>query len=146
MIILGLISLSFMVFEVGQLIVAQRFIGIEQIRGKIHPLDGPAPRSFWFSAGWVAALLTDYMFQATLLLLPNLNSMVDRSYLVRLAALLMLIASFVGFAVRRSCGIKLGLVVLTLEGAMRAGFFAFVFWYLVAWRGVWPGFYFYRFW
>jgi len=145
MIILGLIALSFMVFEFGQLIAAQRYIGIEQIRRNLHPIDGPAPRSILFSAGWLAVLLADYLFQVTLLLLPNLDSFVDRAYLVRLAALLMLLASFVGFAVRRACGLKLGLVALTIEGALRLGFFAFVFWYLVAWHGVWPTYHFYHF-
>jgi hypothetical protein len=137
MIIIGWIALFFMVFEVAQLVAAQRFIGIVQIKQNIHPLDGPAPKPFWFSAGWVALLLADYAFQATLLIVPNINTLTDRPYFIRLAAILMLIISFGGFALRRTSGVKWGLVVLTLEGAMRAGFFFFVFNVIVMHTGGW---------
>jgi hypothetical protein len=43
----------------------------------------------------------------------------------------------VGFVWRRSCGVKWGIIVMTFEGALRAGFFLFVFMYVVVMHGVW---------
>ncbi len=137
MIIIGWIALIFMALEVAQLIIALRFIGIEQIRRNFHPLDAPAPRPFWFSAGWVATLLIDYAFQAALLIVPISLDLTEHPEFIRFAAILMILISFMGFAVRRSCGIKWGLVVLTFEGAMRAGFFFFVFNVIVLHGGTW---------
>jgi hypothetical protein len=126
--ITGWIALIFMVFEVAQLVLALRFIGIEQIRRNQHPLDAPSPHSFWFSATWVTAILADYAFQATLLLMP-LPLLEPREWVryIKAAAFLMIFASFVGFVVRRRCGVKWGLVVMTFEGALRLGFFGLVF-------------------
>jgi hypothetical protein len=125
--LVGWIALYFMVFEVAQLIMAQRYIGIEQIRRNSHPLDGLTPRSFWFSAGWITVLMADYCFQSTLLAMPIPPNLTDWPGFLRMAAFFMLLVSFVGFVVRRRAGLKWGLVVLTLEGAIRAGLFLFVF-------------------
>jgi len=110
----------FAVFEVAQLFVAQRYIGLDQIRRNVHPLDVPAVPSVWLSTAWLAGLMADYMYQAVLLLfVPEFG--------VKLAAVLLILTSAVGFALRRVCGLKWGLVVLTPECAARAGFFMFVF-------------------
>jgi len=135
--IVGWIALVFTVLEVAQLIVAQRFIGVEQIRRNLHPLDAAKPRPLWFSAGWVAGLLTDYAFQAALLIVPIPPAATEHPDFIRFAAVLMLIISFGGFALRRSSGVKWGLVVLTIEGALRAGFFFFVFNVIVLHGGTW---------
>jgi len=137
MIIIGWIAFFFMVFEVTQLVFAQRFIGIVQIRQNLHPLDTPTPISLGYCVAWIICLLLDYTFQFGLLLGPMNHASVDRPYYIRLAGILMLIISAIGFALRRACGVKWGLVVLTMEGASRAGFFAFVFGYIVVMRGLW---------
>jgi len=144
MIIIGWIALFFMVFEVTQLVFAQRFIGIVQIRQNLHPLDAPAPISFGYCIAWVVCLLLDYAFQAGLLLAPMNHALVDRPYYIRLAGILMLIISAIGFALRRACGVKWGLVVLTMEGSSRAGFFAFVFGYIVVMHGIWWHYQYYQ--
>lgn len=41
--------------------------------------------------------------------------------LIRLVALLLIAVSLTGFTVRRVCGLRWGLVVLTFEGALRVG-------------------------
>jgi len=109
----------FAAFEVAQLFVAQRYIGIDQIRRKTHPLDAATVPPVWLSTGWIMLLLVDYAYQAGLFFVPVLG--------VRFAAVLLILVSSVGFALRRVCGLRWGLVVLTPECAARAGFFMFVF-------------------
>ncbi len=114
-----LIAPLFALFEVAQLFVAQRYIGLEQIRRRVHPLDAAVVPSPWLSGGWIACVAADYVYQAGLLLVPEVG--------VKFAAVLMLMISAIGFALRRACGLKWGLVVMTPECAARAGFFIFVF-------------------
>jgi len=110
----------FSVFEVAQLVIAHRYIGPAQIRLKRHPLDAAViPPPFWLSLGWMAGLWADYVFQVLLVFEP-IN-------LVRIAALLMIVVSLVGFTLRRASGLKWGLVIMTLEGSLRAGFMFFAF-------------------
>jgi hypothetical protein len=106
-------------FEIAQLFVAHRYIGPAQIRRNLHPLDAPVTPPFWLSVGWMCGVWGDYIYQGTLVLEHNIY--------VRLAALLMLAISLVGFVVRRACGLKWGLVVMTLEAALRIGFMVFAF-------------------
>ncbi len=113
------ISPLFAVFEVVQLFVAQRYIGIEQIRRNAHPLDVVAAPTPWFSGLWLVCLGLDYLYQGGLLLMPEVG--------IKFAAVLMLMVSAAGFALRRVCGLRWGLVVMTPECAARAGFFMFVF-------------------
>jgi len=113
------ISPAFAGFEIAQLFVAQRYIGIEQIRRNTHPLDAAAVPPAWLSTGWLLGLFADYLYQGGLLFEPDLG--------VKFAAVLLILTSAVGFALRRVCGLKWGLVVMTPECAARAGFFMFVF-------------------
>ncbi len=108
----------FIVFEVVQLFVAHRYIGPDQIRAKKHPLDLPGTPPLWVSASWMVCLWADYIYQLTLFFVPNI---------VRLAALAMIFVSIAGFMLRRVCGLKWGMVVMTFEGAGRAGFLVFAF-------------------
>lgn len=112
------ISPVFAVFEVAQLFVAQRYIGIKQIHSHTHPLDA-AVAPGWLATGWLAGILVNYSYQLALLFQPALG--------VKAAAILLLMVSATGFAIRRVCGLRWGLVVMTLECGARAGFFAFVF-------------------
>jgi hypothetical protein len=114
----------FSVFEVAQLVLAHRYIGPAQIRLKLHPLDvSVTPPPFWLSLGWMAGLWADYVFQVLLFFEPN--------NLVRIAALLMMAVSLIGFTLRRACGLPWGLVIMTIEGSLRAGFMFFAFRMLV---------------
>ncbi len=112
------ISPAFAVFEVAQLFLAQRYIGIKQIRSNVHPLDGAAPSGL-LAVAWLVAMLVDYAYQVLLLAQPELG--------VKVAAALLILVSIGGFALRRVCGLRWGLVVFTPECAARAGFFMFIF-------------------
>jgi len=109
----------FIAFEVAQLLVAHRYIGPEQIRRNAHPLDAAVPLPFAVSFFWCLGIASDYLYQGSLMLWPN--------SLVQVAAMLMILISVAGFMVRRACGVKWGMVVMTFEGAMRAGFLFFAF-------------------
>ena len=112
----------FILFEVAQLFVAHRYIGPDQIRARIHPLDLAKLPPFWLSMTWMFCLGADYLYQLLLLFEPNL---------IRVAALLLIFISVVGFMLRRVCGLKWGMVVMTIEGAIRVGFLVFVFRWMV---------------
>ena len=97
------------VFEIIQLIVSERFLGVKQIKTDADPRQlGPRePLAFLWCMGillfwvWLVAML----FQST----------------GRAAVVAMLVITLVGFSVRRSCGLRWVLVVLTFEGALRIG-------------------------
>jgi hypothetical protein len=104
----------FAIFEVAQLYYAHRYIGPAQIRRKLYPLDtSVAPPPYWFSIAWIVVLGADYGYQVRLFLVPF--------GLIRLMAFVMIVVSLIGFMVRRHCGLKWGLVVMTFEGALRVG-------------------------
>jgi len=122
----------FALFEVAQLLMATRYIGIEQIRKGIHPLDERPRGPMLLSVLWVTGIITSYLYQIALLCNPRETG---------LPALLMIMVSLLGYALRRSLGLKWALVVLTFEGASRAGFLVYVFISVVIhpqWHG-WPG-------
>ncbi|MGA2052959.1 MAG: hypothetical protein ABSH19_06585 [Opitutales bacterium] len=122
----------FVLFEIAQLLVATRYIGIEQIRKGVHPLEEHPRGPALLSAVWVAGIVANYLYQIALLCQPRETG---------LPALLMIGVSLGGFGLRRMLGLKYALVVLTFEGAMRAGFLAYVFIAVVihpSWHG-WPG-------
>ena len=95
--------------EVIQLIVSERFLGVKQIKADTDPRQfGPRePLAFLWCMGimlfwvWLVAML----FQS-----------VGRASVVTMLAI-----TLVGFSVRRSCGLRWVLVVLTFEGALRIG-------------------------
>ena len=97
------------VFEIIQLIVSERFLGVKQIKADTDPRKfGPRePLAFLWCMGimlfwvWLVAML----FQS-----------VGRASVVTMLAI-----TLVGFSVRRSCGLRWVLVVLTFEGALRIG-------------------------
>jgi hypothetical protein len=97
------------VFEIIQLIVSERFLGVKQIKADTDPRQlGPRePLAFLWCMGimlfwiWLVAML----FQS-----------VGRASVVAMLAI-----TLVGFSVRRSCGLRWVLVVLTFEGALRIG-------------------------
>ena len=100
----------FLVFEVVQLVLGERYLGIKQIA------RGADPRSLGLSEItaflWTIAILGYWLWMLVLLLTP----------LNRAHALGLLVVSSAGFSIRRGTEIKWTLVVLTLEGAVRIGF------------------------
>lgn len=96
-------------FEVGQLVVAERHLGIKQIERGIDPRQqGPGELlSFCWSL-----LIVFYWVWMILMLLPKVG---------RTQAACMLIVSLAGYSLRRNSAFKWILVILTLEGAVRIG-------------------------
>ena len=114
---LPLLSPVFLLFEVWQLAIAERYVGIKQIARGTDPRDmGPGEAvSFFWSAGLVV-----YGAWAVALLATPLS---------RACALCLIATTVAGYTIRRNCGLKRILIVLTLEGGIRIGF---LFWLSVA--------------
>ena len=114
---LPLLAPVFLLFEVWQLAIAERYVGIKQIARGTDPRGvGPGEAvSFLWSVGlivygaWVVALLA--------------------SPLSRACALCLIATTAAGYTFRRNCGLKRILIVMTVEGGIRIGF---LFWLSVA--------------
>jgi hypothetical protein len=100
---------AFLAFELWQLVIAERYVGIKQIE------RGADPRELGLGEGvaalWSVALFAYWGWMVLMLFQPW----------GRLQVLLLLSVSAAGFAIRRSCGLKFVLVTLTFEGAVRIG-------------------------
>lgn len=107
--LLFLLAPLFLVFELGQLVICERYVGIKQIARRGDPRDvGPNELVSFF---WTALLVTYWLWMLLLLL--------EKSS--RVHALCLIIISIAGWFIRRSCDLKWILVVLTFEGAVRFG-------------------------
>lgn len=110
----------FLAFEIWQLVICERYVGIKQIERRGDPRTvGPGE---FIAFSWTTAL---FLYWGWMLLL--LFGSVSRVHGVCLLAI-----SVAGYLIRRSCGLKWILVVLTFEGAMRIGFLFSLSFY--AWR------------
>ena len=98
-----------LLFEVWQLVIAERHLGIKQIESGVDPRDrGPGELlSFLWGSGIVL-----YWVWMILMLIPKEG---------RIQVVCMLIVSLSGYSVRRNSGLKWILVILTVEGAVRIG-------------------------
>lgn len=99
----------FLVFELWQLVIAERYVGIKQIQ------RGTDPRELGLSEGIAAVwslLLFAYWAWMVLMLIQPVG---------RPQVLLMIAITAAGLMIRRGCGLKWLLVVLTFEGAIRIG-------------------------
>ncbi len=99
----------FLLFEVWQLVIAERHLGIKQIEHGVDPRDrGPGELiSFIWGAGIVV-----YWIWMILMLIPENG---------RIQVACMLIVSLAGYSLRRNSSLKWILVILTIEGAIRIG-------------------------
>ena len=105
----ALLAPLFLAFEIWQLVLSERYMGIKQIRVNADPRELPMPG--WTAAAWSGGLLIYYVWMITLLLHP----------IGRAQGVVLLAMTAIGYAVRSSCGLKWVLVVLTFEGAVRIG-------------------------
>ena len=104
-----LLTPFWILFEFWQLVVSERYLGIKQIEQGTDPrtLDLSERRAAFWSIGlllegaWMLALLFERFGRAQ--------------------ALCMLIVTALGYTLRRNCGLKWVLVILTFEGAIRLG-------------------------
>ena len=118
--LLLLMAPLFLVFEIWQLVMGERYLGIKQIARNGDPRAlGLHELTAFF---WSAALFLYGIWMIGLLL-----TSFSRAYGVSLLAI-----TAIGFSFRRNTSIKWVLVVLTFEGAVRAGLlFALT---MTAWR------------
>ncbi len=99
----------FIAFELWQLVMSERYVGIKQIARNGDPRKLGLSEITAFC--WSSAIIIYWAWMLGLMLTP----------FTRVHGLVLLIVSVAGFSVRRNCGIKWVLVTLTLEGAIRIG-------------------------
>jgi hypothetical protein len=100
----------FLALEVWQLVMAERYVGIKQIARGGDPREmGPGELVAFL---WSSALIAYAAWALALLAIPG----------VRVFAFCIRAATVVGYPIRRNCGLKMILVVLTCEGGVRIGF------------------------
>lgn len=104
-----LLAPLFLIFEVWQLVIGERYLGIKQIA------RGADPRSLGLSE-IVACFWSLTIFAYWLWMLLLLFTTIGRVHGIGL-----FVISMLGFAVRRGAPLKWVLVILTLEGAIRVG-------------------------
>jgi hypothetical protein len=116
----ALLAPLFLAFEVWQLVVSERYMGVKQIRVNADPRELPMPG--WTAAVWAGGLLVYFTWMFALLLHP----------VGRAQGLVLIAMTVLGYALRSTCGIKWVLVVLTFEGAIRIGMLVSLF--ATSWR------------
>jgi hypothetical protein len=104
-----LLAPFFLVFELWQLVVSERYLGIKQIRVNADPRE--LRMSTWMAATWAGGLLAYYVWMLTLLLHP----------VGRAQGIVLILVTGLGYLIRSTCGLKWVLVVLTFEGSIRIG-------------------------
>jgi len=105
-----LLAPLFLGFEVWQLVISERYLGIKQIaRGADPRLLGLGEITAFF---WSMTILAYWLWMLALLLTPH----------ARVYGVTLLAVSALGLSLRRSSSLKFVLVILTLEGAVRIGF------------------------
>lgn len=99
----------FFLFEIVQLVMAERLVGVKQIeRGTDPRQNGPREP---LAAAWTLMLIA-YWLWLGMMLVPGFG----RAHIVVLIGV-----SLFGYALRRNTGLKWILVILTFEGAIRVG-------------------------
>ncbi len=104
-----LVAPLFLAFEVWQLVVSERYLGIRQIARNGDPRTLGLREYIAFC--WSAVLVMYWLWMIGLLFTP----------FSRMHGLCLLPVSAIGFSFRRNTGIKWVLVILTFEGAVRVG-------------------------
>jgi hypothetical protein len=99
----------FLVFEIWQLVMAERLVGVKQIeRGQDPRTLGPGERTALF---WVWGIVAQWIWMVAMI--PSRFSWAQAGC--------MLGVSVLGLSARRQLGLRWCLVVMTLEGAIRIG-------------------------
>jgi hypothetical protein len=106
---LALLAPLFLAFELGQLFVGERYLGIRRIRANADPRELPMRNAL--AATWAVGLLMYFAWMATLLLHP----------VGRAQGLVLLAVTWIGYGLRAATSLKWTLVILTFEGSIRIG-------------------------
>lgn len=103
-----------MVLDLLQLVAAERYIGIRQMKAGEHPLRDAQPMPAPLTGLWLGAILFTWIYMFLLL----------TTAVTGFQGLFMLGVSFVAAHARHLMGLKWSLVILTIEGAVRIGLLA----------------------
>lgn len=122
---LALLAPLFLAFEIWQLVISERYLGIKQIKVNADPRA--LPMSFFRAACWAGGLMAYGIWMFSLLLHP----------VGRAQGLVLIVITGIGYALRSSCGLKWALVVLTFEGSIRIGMLVSLF--ATTWRRLMQG-------
>lgn len=107
--IVVLLAPLFLAFEVWQLVLSERYLGIKQIaRGADPRALGLRELTAFF---WSILLIAYWLWMILLLFAP----------LGRVHGFVLLGITALGYSLRRGCALKSVLVILTFEGAIRVG-------------------------
>lgn len=99
----------FLLFELWQLFMCERYVGIKQIARNGDPRKLGLGELTAFV--WSTAILLYWTWMIALVFTP----------FSRVHGLVFLAVSIAGYAIRRNCGLKWLLVTLTFEGSIRVG-------------------------
>ena len=106
-----LLAPVFILFEMAQLVMAERYIGVRQIKNGQHPLDINPVGPPLIPQIWIAMLVAYWFYMVALVFVPGAG----------FQAFIILMTTLVGTSLRRSLGMRWALVVMTFEGAIRMG-------------------------
>lgn len=106
---LVLLAPVFFCFELWQLVVGERYLGVRRIKAGVDPRELPMTERL--AAVWSIGLIVYWVWMATLLAHP----------VGRAQGFVLLAISAIGYALRAASGIKWTLVILTFEGSIRIG-------------------------
>ncbi len=96
-------------FEVLQLVMFERYLGLKQIHANVDPRKNQPGEALAFTWIFFAVLYATWM-GAMLYVHTGVTQVIA-----------LLATTLVGYSLRRICGLKWVLVVLTFEGAIRIG-------------------------
>jgi hypothetical protein len=99
----------FLLFELWQLFICERYVGVKVIRSGADPREMGLPEGTAFA--WIATIVLYWLWMGLLF-----GAGVTRAQVATLFA-----ANIIGQLVRRNTSIKWTLVTLTFEGAIRIG-------------------------
>jgi hypothetical protein len=120
--LLVFLSPALLLFELAQLVLAERYLGVRQIERAEDPREAPVPAPL--AAVWSAAIVVNWLWMLVMLPLRFGAGQVA----------CMLLTSLIGYSLRRNCALKWVLVILTFEGAIRIGMHVSVL--TLVWRSV----------
>ena len=103
------VAALFLWFEIWQLVISERYLGIRQIARNGDPRKLGLREGIAFC--WSAVIFAYWLWMFTLL----------ATRFTRIHAICFLAVSAIGFSLRRNTSIKWVLVILTFEGAIRIG-------------------------
>ncbi|HWA86883.1 MAG TPA: hypothetical protein VG710_11715 [Opitutus sp.] len=115
-----LLAPAFFAFEVWQLVISERYLGLKQIARNGDPRTLGLGEVTAFA--WTALLFLYWGWMLALLLVP----------FARLPGLALLAISAVSYSIRRNTDLRMILVILTFEGAIRIGLLIYLI--AAAWR------------